>query len=1434
MRLLKIMLPLLALLLWSAAVSADYNPANPPEPGVNFTLTTRSIPERGASSMTGTAPHAFGSTVRMEASPSTGFSFVQWEDEEGNVVSTERNFNYIMPARDVTLIARFIYNPGSPGEPGTPVFKEYSKVNLEVFPSGAGYFSNTSGQSYEVGTTKRFDVRTNTNYRFVNVTRDGEVVSTSTGFDYTIPSGDHTLVANFEYSPSSPGEPGEQHFMRTLTLKSNPEGGGSVHGGGQLLDGTRQRVYTDVNKYYTFVNWTDENGDVVSEARDFYYTMPNRNVILTANYTYNYNPASPGEPGVPNPDGSIAKNMVAYPRFGMYDDTHVMILCETEGATIHYTLDGTDPTASSPVYTEPVYVESNLLVKAIAFKEGMEDSPVRSYRVSTYRTAAPVFTFVNRKMVLSSETPGAVIRYTLDFSEPNAESEVYTTPLEPEENCRIKAYASKEGLSDSRISVFVYRKSDYTIAAPAFSLNDEGKLVITPAVEGGKTYYTYTPEGTDPDASGTLYEGPLTLDGNGKIRAFTTHVNYFDSPIGEYVAEGFKVGRPAYGFTNPSLTFTVPTAGAEIRYTLDGSVPTEESALYSGAIRFTEDGRVVARGFKKNYEPSDTVSFNYVYKDYMVPTPTASFGNRVLTLTCADALAQIHYTTDGTEPTSASALYEAPFALTADCTVKFFAMRENFNDSEVAVFGFKKADYQVAKPKITYDPDNGTATMSTATENAEIRYTIDGTVPTATTGTVYTAPITVDQNETLTAVAFRSDLFDSEVTTYSVNDRTVPTPTASFGNRVLTLTCADALAQIHYTTDGTEPTSASALYQAPITMTADCTVKFFAMRENFNDSETGSFVFVLADYQEAKPEIGKDFRGRKITVTHADNLSVRITIGGETADYPTPHTLDVSPEMEKISVTALTGNPDRYNSVTVEEGLVFHQAPKIEYNGHSITVNLSDSDPHPDNAERVLYYNNELHADAMEVDGFGRASALVLSDAAFRSDTTTVAIDFFNTGRKAGARNGHRLAESFGTWGDDAGDYTYLHVVGDAAREDLEFISTLPELTTLFLNPERMETEPCDSVFAGTRIETVSINSAPEGLLKGMPRLTTVLWRPSDTVMPDGIMADAGNPNILLWLADKDNAPADARNVVICGNAGEESATAPESNGIEGHAERIILQPGFPYNAHKPVAATRIMLTKEFVHETEIGVCRGWESIALPFMPDTIYHETQGEIVPYALWEGKDDSAKPFWLYEATPEDWKPADTIRTGVPYIISMPNNPEYVEAYNLAGRVTFAAENVMLGTEESSPRATEWIDGMSFNAAFMPVEEADLLSLNNEWEAPYGNILPGSVFTADAGTLPFEGYVTWRGGSRSIPVFSDWSGLELPTVSPYGGITVEPAGPGSIRICSVRAYTADIYTLTGMKVRSADIAPGESVVVDGLARGIYIVAGVKVMVD
>ncbi len=58
------------------------------------------------------------------------------------------------------------------------------------------------------------------------------------------------------------------------------------------------------------------------------------------------------------------------------------------GSTVRYTTDGTDPTEISPLYTGPIEVETNTVIRARAFRDGVEPSQIvsQTYLISVYHT----------------------------------------------------------------------------------------------------------------------------------------------------------------------------------------------------------------------------------------------------------------------------------------------------------------------------------------------------------------------------------------------------------------------------------------------------------------------------------------------------------------------------------------------------------------------------------------------------------------------------------------------------------------------------------------------------------------------------------------------------------------------------------------------------------------------------------------------------------------------------------------------------------------------------------------------------------------------------------------------------------------------------------------------------------------------------------------
>lgn len=162
--------------------------------------------------------------------------------------------------------------------------------------------------------------------------------------------------------------------------------------------------------------------------------------------------------------------------------------------------------------------------------------------------------------------------------------------------------------------------------------------------------------------------------------------------------------------------------------------------------------------------------------------------------------------------------------------------------------------------------EKGTQVEITAPAGATIYYTTDGNDPT-TSSAVYNGPITVDSDMTIKAIAVKRAWTNSAVSTATFTVKAtapvekVASPTFSIaGGEVeegttVTITCATDGATIYYTTDGNDPTTASAVYGGAIVVDKDMTIKAFAAKEgNYTNSEIVSATFTIKEVV-VEPEV---------------------------------------------------------------------------------------------------------------------------------------------------------------------------------------------------------------------------------------------------------------------------------------------------------------------------------------------------------------------------------------------------------------------------------------------------------------------------------------------------------------------------------------------------------------------------------------------------
>jgi hypothetical protein len=233
-----------------------------------------------------------------------------------------------------------------------------------------------------------------------------------------------------------------------------------------------------------------------------------------------------------------------------------------------------------------------------------------------------------------------------------------------------------------------------------------------------------------------------------------------------------------------------------------------------------------------------TINLATVASPTFSANPLTFLDDITVMLTTTTAGATIHYTVDGTTPTTASSVYSAAIPITATTTVKAIAVKSGMLPSAVSSSVFTR---QCRQP--VFSPVAGSykgiqyVEMTTPTTGAAIYYTIDGTVPTARSKK-YTGAVTVSYDQTLRAIAVKTGLQNSSVTAgaYSLTlySSTGATAGVSFsvpsGDYTLaqsvSLTSTTPGAVIYYTTDWSEPSTSSIKYTGtPLKVSTTTTIK---------------------------------------------------------------------------------------------------------------------------------------------------------------------------------------------------------------------------------------------------------------------------------------------------------------------------------------------------------------------------------------------------------------------------------------------------------------------------------------------------------------------------------------------------------------------------------------------------------------------------------
>ncbi len=377
----------------------------------------------------------------------------------------------------------------------------------------------------------------------------------------------------------------------------------------------------------------------------------------------------------------------------------VTLTTSTSGATIYYTTNGSNPTTSSTKYTEAFNLTSTATVKAIAVKNGMNNSSVMSKKITVDKVATPV---ISNKLASNgfnmtiTADKNATIYYTTDGKNPTTSSTKYSGQFTVYQNTTIKAIAVASGKANSAVAsaalsanapgvptVKLDSSSKNTIGIgdsvsvswSAVSNAYEYKAILS---KDGSQVDTFVTQGSlatfTPDSAGTYTITVKAVNFAGESAASSPAINVTVKPdvtvtFKDYDGKVIVAKKTKYG---SSVTAPVPTqrtgydfsmwSGKYTNVTVDSTVTAVYTPKQYTVTFVDEDGNKLAQ---------ETVKYGEAAKS--IPTAPAKTGYKFAAWSVVSGEGNSYTKVNGAatfEPTYAWANPDLPLVVTAQKAVR--------------------------------------------------------------------------------------------------------------------------------------------------------------------------------------------------------------------------------------------------------------------------------------------------------------------------------------------------------------------------------------------------------------------------------------------------------------------------------------------------------------------------------------------------------------------------------------------------------------------------------------------------------------------------------------------------------------------------------------------------------------------------------------------
>lgn len=503
---------------------------------------------------------------------------------------------------------------------------------------------------------------------------------------------------------------------------------------------------------------------------------------------------------------------------------------------------------------------------------------------------------------ISTPTELTAIRFTETEAVPTIDDELWENG-ELNGTTILQAKGFRDGFSSSLVvsNNFSFFVNPLSISVPGGEFNNDSDIQVATLTDDAVIRYTIN--GGEPTEASPVWTDRAVVNGTLRLKAFKenytatrTITNIFKFTVSDPVLS------PATATTNTpvEVTITSETEDALIYWTIGDQPPTQVEANLvpaNGKITVSRDGTLRVLAVKEGYTSSKVISGVFTLiadAPKITSAKTTSDNNIEVTLTTATPGARIHYLTGPGEsaPTAASPSVASGETISLGTTgnLRAIAILSGFKNSPVTSTAFS---FKVATPKVTpagASRNNSlTVRLETATQDADLVYTLNDTAPTASNGTRIdgsTHEFTLAQDSTLRVIALKdgyatsdeaSAVFQLEVDTPEITT----TPALIDGSvtninsvRVVLANETDDDA-IWYRTDGTSPLNAdgtvktgSTQYAGEVTLTTNSDLRAAAVRSGFEPSSVASArVRIQVDTPVMTPPGGFFQEGTQLTLS---------------------------------------------------------------------------------------------------------------------------------------------------------------------------------------------------------------------------------------------------------------------------------------------------------------------------------------------------------------------------------------------------------------------------------------------------------------------------------------------------------------------------------------------------------------------------------------